>query len=504
MNIDHVRTSIRTGDEIEETQYDEDSEQYFSLPLYFTQLTDGSIEDVAADENEDPELIDMKVAVLYALRTTITSTSSSEYEQVNVIDPQGSHYEYVRTTQEDGKIIVQSHYSGEDFIAFADEDLESDMLLLDGTHHREIINDRIVYSSSTMNIMMNRAEMANNDEDSIALITSGSQELSNFMMGNSEDDFEYDSVESFMNAKRRVKLVQKLKPSHYHRRTPKEKPVKIIDTELDGYTACPSGIDFCKGFDNSWNVGNNNAGLRFRVSATAGVKKGCTAASRSYMVGAYANIDVLILGRTVSAAEAYAEYGQVNGSPLRNGIELKVFGHSFYKKSFPNLDCISRSITLAKFSKDFSFSYTVVVYIVTIKFTVGITMGFSATLAWQVCPMDLKASITLTPSATATLHGGATASAGVARAGIEIRGTITDYLDPTAYVDGNLCRVGFSMYNNLTNTSVSLVGWWQIKTVKVKGIKISITWGSKHEHVFWKHNWPAVRSKILDVYYGAK
>jgi len=507
MTIDNVISSVGNGEDKEDGQFDEDSEQSFAAPLFFKHQTDGIITDVVASIEDDEDTVSMKTGILFGLQTSLASGSGNDYEQVQVIDPQGSHFEYFQTTVEGETITVQSHYSHDEFLAFADEETDSSDITLEANSLRDIVGERIVRSTGITTVVLNKVQNFANDEvEAVEMTATGFSTLSSYVQGNDEEvEFPYADVEAFLNSESKLRRVHHLSPSYFIRRPPRQPKTSFEDLdELDTFKGCPGDIDFCKGFDKSWTVGNSNVGLRLSASANAGVKKGCKTDVRSYAVGAYANIDVLILGKTISAAAGYAEYGQVNGSPLRNGIELQLFGKVFYTKTFPWLDCKDRTIQLASFSKDFSFSYSVLVYVVQIKFTVGISFTFRADLHYTVCPQQLKASITLTPFGSATLHGGASASVAVAKAGIDIRGSLSDYLDPTAYVDGNLCRVGFSMYNNLNPISASLVGWWQTRTVKFRGLKTKVTWGSKHEKTFWSHTWAGSRTKIFDVVYGAK
>jgi len=502
MIVNKVATTVSNVETTEKTQEDEETEEYYSNPIYFVHLNDGAIDKVAASDEDSEDLISFKVGIIYSLQTAVVKPSP-DFEQVSVIDPQGSHFEFFQASTENDVTTIQSYYTEKDFVAFADENASSEYLTIGSSSSRQIVGDRIVSSQGQMTAVLNHVASTSNEdeEDAITILSLGASELSGYAQGNTEEvEFPYESVEEFMSNNIKYHEVESLNKETYRRRRPHPHKVTPEEEQLDTGYSCPAGLDVCRGFDQSWTAGNSNCGLRFSASAVAGVSKGCVQASRSYMAGAYADIDVLIVGFSIKAANAYAEYGQMYGSPLRNAIELKVFGVTIYKKTFPWIDCIDRSIDLINFSKDYSISYHVLVYIVDLKFSVGVTLGFSANLHYTACPQDLKASITLTPRASAKLHGGASASVAVARAGVEISGTIADYLDPTAYVDGNICRVGFYMYNNLEPVDVRLEGWYQTRTIK----HWKITWGSKHTHTFWHHTWAAQRTKIIDVFYGAK
>jgi len=546
MVLTNVRSTITMGEESEDGQHDDDSEKAFSNPIYFTHRPDGSIADVAAHEQDEEDVVNIKVGVLYALQTSLSQGSSQEYEQVAVIDPQGSHYEYVSSVAEDDILTITSHFSNDDFIGFVDEEADESDLILDGTSYRQICGGRVLESSGFTVLQMNQPsysddEQSNEDEsdpesdpesepepepfpmdepwpepedgpgepikdEPVTITTVGTMKLGGYVQGNDEEvDFPYATVDAFLNAVPTLRRVPHLHPSWYAHRTGRQpRKEEEEEDELDMYSSCPGNINVCKGFDRSWSVGNSNVGLRLSASAVAGLRKGCSASVRSYIVGGKASINVLILGRSYTAASAIAEYGQVNGAAQRNKVELKVFGHVFYSKSFSNRKCAKTSIGLASFSKDFKFSYGVLVYVVHISFSVGIKFTLSANLVFTICPSSLKASASLVPKGTATLYGGATASVAVARAGVEIRGSITDYLDPTASVSGSSCKITFSLYNNVSPINAELVGWWQTRSVKMKGIIPQVTWGKRHEHVFWKHSWGGARKQIFSTSYGAK
>eukprot|EP00770_Monocercomonoides_exilis_P005460 MONOS_5432.1-p1 / transcript=MONOS_5432.1 / gene=MONOS_5432 / organism=Monocercomonoides_exilis_PA203 / gene_product=unspecified product / transcript_product=unspecified product / location=Mono_scaffold00157:101515-103133(-) / protein_length=521 / sequence_SO=supercontig / SO=protein_coding / is_pseudo=false len=520
MTVNNVQGVVGNTESSENTVHDSDVDSDFSNPLYFTHLNDGTIQDVAADEDDSEDQVALKIGVAYALRTNIIAQSNSDYESVNVVDPQGSHFEYFQTESDGSSTIVNSHYTEDDFVAFLDEGLSAKNVSIDASNVRQIMNDRIVSSKSqtSINLYKDVDDVQSNDESAATMFVYGTTELNNFAMGNSEEvNFEFQSPEEFMQANGHLVKVPYLNYAYYLNRRPEieEEEEDLIESDfIDGKMACPGDTDVCRGFDKSYTFGNKNIGLKISASAVAAVKKGCKLdGPRSYIAGAYGDIDILILGKTFSAAHAYAEYGQLYGSPTRNAIELSLFGHVFYQKSFPWLDCVDRTITLATWNKDLSFSYSIMVYVVKITFKAGVTFEFSASLHYSLCVQQLTASVQLIPRGKATAHAGAEASVAVAKAGITLSGSIAEHLDPTAYVDGNQCRVGFYMYANHEPYDVRFEGWWQLRTkikVKVKWhgfktkVKIQWGWGSKHSKTFWHHSGGGSRSKLVDVYYQAK
>lgn len=78
-----------------------------------------------------------------------------------------------------------------------------------------------------------------------------------------------------------------------------------------------------------------------------GANTGCKSSTRSFIAGAYVDLDLLILDRSIAAVKAVAEYGYVDGSSKTNGIDVSIFGHNVYKKNFPDLPCIGKEIKVA-------------------------------------------------------------------------------------------------------------------------------------------------------------
>ncbi|KAH7827305.1 putative lipid transport family protein [Monocercomonoides exilis] len=514
MTVSNVRGS--TGNSVDSGAMlsDPDVQEDFSDPLYFTHRPDGTITGVIVSEDDEPDQVELKVGIAYALQTNTQTKSNSDYEAVSVISPQGMHLQYSSVEVEDDYVEINTHYTEEDFIEFLDSKLSVKDIALDASSNVRILNGKVATSTSQTSVNLNKQYYGSNDEAAV-IYGEGTANLFNLRMGNSEEvDFNYESPEAFLQANTNYKYVEYLTPSFYEDREHPEEEEDLEDDDItDGKMACPSQTDVCKGFDKSFTLGNKNLGLRMSASAVAAISKGCKPELRNYIAGSYANIDVLVLGKTYSAASAYAEYGQIGGSPTRNGVELKLFGLPIYSKSFPWLDCVDRTINLASKSKDISFSYFIMVYIVKITFSVGLTFQLSADLHYSLCAQQLTASVQLIPRGAATVHGGASASVVLAKAGIELSGTVAEHFDPTAYIDGNQCRVGFYMYANHEPYDARFIGYWQLRTklkVKIKWrgfktkVKITWGWGSKHSTTFWHHSGGGSRSKLVDVYYQGK
>jgi hypothetical protein len=511
--LSSLRTRIGVESEYDESTSD-DSAEYYALPLYFVKLLDGTVTDVVSDPLDDEEGITLKTAVAQALQAQVpldrTHSCVLIDEPVLSIDSTGYHYQYASLEQFEDRELMTTFHTEDDYIGFMDERMDEEDVKVESETSTVLCGTAVLSSYSRLSVVFNRQEsLSNSDDDVVQFVSSGISELTDYATGNDESvDFGYPNFEDFVN-ERSLRPVPHLSPQWYKNR--QSRAQKLLEkqasdfVELDrGVPTCPGDIDFCKGFDNTWTVGNSNAGIRMHLSVMAGIKKGCSTASRSYMAGAYASMDALIIGKTKNMVDAHCEYGQVNGSPMKNEIKLSLFGNTIYSKTFPYLDCIDRTIQLQKWNKEFKYSFTIVVYVVPISFYVALEISYDSKIQYTICPNGLKASMSFIPTVSLALSGGASASVAVAKAGIEVRGTISDFLDPTVYADGNLCRVGLSLYNNVSPITVGLYGYYQLRKVSIKGFKISITWGKKHNLTIWSHQWPASRQKIFDQYFGAR
>jgi hypothetical protein len=431
----------------------------------------------------------------------------------------GSHYEFHKSVSDGSKTTVKSHFSEGDFTAFQDEGLSSEDVGVESETEHVIEGGKISSVYGETSVVLNQGDSGGmNEDDTVTkIIVEGTHELSGFAQGNDANDLpDFSSAEELEEKNPKYHRSPKF-PHHIHhdpdtrphhtpyKRPPrKEKKTPEKNEERLDNLACPGNINLCKSFSLSKEVGSPDAGLRLELSAMAGVTKGCSDQKRSYMIGAYADVYILVVGKQISAVSAYAEYGQVEGNALKNGIGVSLFGNSVYSTSFPYLSCMTKTHNIAKFSQDFSISYTIVVYIVTINFNIGLTIGFTADLIFTLCLGELKANVSFVPHVTATLHGGAEVSIVVAKAGVEIAGTVGDYVDPGAYVDGSLCRIGFVMSNTVDPFTVSLSAYWMVREVKWKGFIPIISWGSKHSYTIWTQSWGGKTDKLIDIYYSAK
>lgn len=475
-------------------------DELFSAPVYFRLKTDGSITDFVANTDDSEEILNVKIAVAFSIRTHLDLQESSDYTPATVIDGLGKHTEYSQLSSRANGRTVNTFFSDSDFIGFADRNVDSTVVAVDGQSSHIIDDGKILSATSTLTMVLNKKDASSrSNDDQVKIVSVGSYTLSGYKQISAGGSVGSVSVSKLLRSPN-MALVPQLREAYYlHTFTAAASPSTSIISD-DG---CPSPINFCRSVDQSWTVGNTNVGLVIHVWALVGVTLGCDEKYRSYMAGAYGTIDLMILSKNITAVDAYIEYGQVNGVAKRNAVSLSLFGTSLYHYDLPYLDCITHTKNLGSFAKNFSLPYSVQVYIVTLTFSVKVGIALQADLTTKICVMQFNASVSIIPKATISLGGGAEASVAIAKAGIDLIGSVADHLDPTAYLDGNLCRVGFYANNVFEGLTASLTGWYQlfnlIDLIKNKNINFA----DKHYYPLWSYTIPGRTDKIIDVYWGA-
>lgn len=480
-------------------------DEVFGEPLYFKFRKNGTITDVISSKKDTKELTNIKVAIAYALRTNLQASLEADYETATVIDPMGKHTEYTTVGRRGNSITVDTYYSDSDFVGFADHGVSEGEISVDSQSTHVIDGDRVtsVYSATTVILSKPATEQRSNDDEEtedVPITITGISTLSDYteMDGEVAENSEIVSVAKFLSQNKGYGFVPTLRDSFYVRSpfTSLEKVVAGAST-----SSCPSACNLCKSTSGSYTGGNNNAGFKASASAVVGVEKGCKSAKRSYIVGAYATLNIILIGKTINAVDAYAEYGQLNGSAQRNAVHLSLFGYQLYHKALTGLDCRSKTINVFNSNKSASYTYSIPVYCVTIQLTASIKFNLKADVIFQICVNQFTASVTFKPSATVTLSGKASASVGIAKASAEVTGTITDYLDPKAYVDGNLCRVGFSAYNHLSSITVKLEAYFEILDWKKLWSKDEKYKSGKKWNI-WSASFGGRNDKLVDIYWS--
>lgn len=466
MTLSNYMVTITDENGTETIGPDASIDEYLGKPLYFKLRKSGAITDVISSKEDTQEIVNMKLAVAFALRTNLEADLDADYQEATVIDPMGKHTEYTTVGRRGNSITVETYFSDSDFIGFSDKEVQKGELSIDSQSTHVIDNDKVTTASATTTVVLCKSTTGDRDNEDdeesvkdIPITITGTYLLSEYTeMEDSVENDEITSIAKFLSQNRGYGTVASLRDSFYTTSfSSLEKTVAGAST-----SHCPSACNLCKSYSNGYTGGNKNLGFRASASAVVGVQSGCKAAKRSYIIGAYANVDIYIHGHTISALSAYAEYGQLNGSAQRNGLNAKLFGISVYDKKFDQLNCKSGSKSLYSNTKSHSFTYNIPVFCVTVQLTASVKFTLNASVSYKICPNQFNASATFKPSASVTLSGKASANAGIAKASLELSGTISDHLDPTAYVDGNKCRIGFKASNYLSSINIKLQAYFEI------------------------------------------
>ncbi|KAA6355854.1 MAG: hypothetical protein EZS28_048619, partial [Streblomastix strix] len=232
-------------------------------------------------------------------------------------------------------------------------------------------------------------------------------------------------------------------------------------------------------------------GLRLTASAAVGMMKGCSLnTSSSYLAGADVKLEGLILGKTVTAADAFAEYGEINGVAKRNQVKVDVIGKNIFSKSFSTYKaCSKQSLSVSRYEKDWSFGFTILIVIVPVSFSAGLKVEFNAEAAMFPCVQQVLYNVSFIPSVKLTAYGGASVSIIVAKAGVNIEGSFTQSLDPHGYVDGARCALGYEVNSVTDPLTAKLYGWYRVR-------KWTLSWGKEHKVTIWSHSLARVTKNI--------
>lgn len=486
-------------------QYDE-VDQYFANPLYFKLLPDGSIIDVVGSREDDTEVINVKTGIAFSLRTHLDEQPSDEYWTNKVVDVMGNHNEYSTITVSGASRTINTFFSEADFSAFVDRNLDSSDISLDVKTQQVLTDGRVNQASSTSTVVLTKKATLNTvsrDDSEFQIVVSGEYNLEHYTVMPSVKIGAADGINTvpqFLSYHRKYAFIPQFRASYYSA----FKPAAPVSRTPIAEATCPGSINFCKSVDKTWSAGNQNVGVSLHTWALAGVTLGCGAEHRSYMAGAYATLDVVVLQKTLNVVDAFIEYGQVDGVAQRNALSVSLFGTSVYYKALPYLDCIQKTWTLGKYANTFKFPYSTQVYIVTLSFYVSVGVSLSAEVTTKICPMEFNANAVLVPRASLTLGGGAEASVKIFKIGVEFSGSTGDSLDPTVYVDGGLCRVGFKASNTFDGITAQLTGYYSIIGSKTNFNRRKIVYDKSHDFVIWSHRWEGRTDTLIDVHWDAK
>eukprot|EP00770_Monocercomonoides_exilis_P004366 MONOS_4346.1-p1 / transcript=MONOS_4346.1 / gene=MONOS_4346 / organism=Monocercomonoides_exilis_PA203 / gene_product=unspecified product / transcript_product=unspecified product / location=Mono_scaffold00114:78942-80566(+) / protein_length=513 / sequence_SO=supercontig / SO=protein_coding / is_pseudo=false len=508
MNIKNVKTVTGSDDSSSEAATGNEADEYFSYPVYFTHCVDGSITDVTTNEDDPEESSKMKVGILFGLRTSINSQSNGDYVMNTVIDTVGQHAEYTKTEFNGGRTIVSSYYSEDDFLHFADENMQSREIVVDGSNVRELDGTHLSKSTSVMKIVFNPMKKNDNGEGAGYTIISanGEQTLSGFQQGNDENvDFPFETVEAFLAANPSLKPMTIVSPEEYASREIKrdyagrtQRNVKRPDDSED----CPTDTTCCKTFNVKWVVGDEDCGFVVDYGVFIAVLKGCSVLQRKYPFGTSMGIEVNVMseGEKTYASEMYFEYGQHRKGPYKQTLEISLFGEMLYNGLMPENCGTTDVVTLKEYTKGIGFYRWIWIFVLQLKYQKVYTVKTSATVEYDLCLANVKTKFAYYPKFTYTAKAAHEASVGLARAGIELKGTIVDNWKPQFDSDIQTCTFNARLVHEQEPYQSSLVGWYQTRVIKGWSLK----WGTKHTHTFWSHSKPGKTEVLHEASYNPR
>ncbi|KAH7829696.1 putative lipid transport family protein [Monocercomonoides exilis] len=458
-------------------------DKVFSRPLLFSLSETGVVSNVKAHKDDTTDIVDLKVAIISALQTTMPQNENAQLQ--TVVDMDGKHYVHVDVEFSGASSVVTSSYTEQDFISFRDPNINKDKISLDG-HDTTVISYGIINEITQLMSVTFSKKNVDADADEAGNLAVFSDGKTNLKLVSSRrgvpitavDESEYVEVDILSDSlyTSQFEALAHVKP------TPPED--------------CPYGVEFCKKYALNYWLGNTSIGINVGGSVVAGTNPGCHSETRNFLVGAYANLDLWILNSKLELASAYVEYGYVNGAAQRNALEVQVFSYSVYKKPFPDMPCIRKSIHVADLDKEFSYKYVVHVSVVPIKFSVGVRVQFDANVPYELCAQTWFASIAFEPYARVSAFAEVGTEILIAKGGLRLEANIDEKLDPTAYISAGQCKVGMYANSHTGPFSARFVGHVAFRTC-TKGCK----WGLDREYVFWQWQYKPIDIKIFDVSY---
>lgn len=122
-----------------------------------------------------------------------------------------------------------------------------------------------------------------------------------------------------------------------------------------------------------------------------------------------------------------------------------------------------------------------------VTLTVGIKLNVKADVVYTLCPNDYNASIRFVPALTVGVYGSCRASIILASATLGLSGSVTDSLEPSVYIQGDMCKVGFKAENNFQGITADL------------SYKYRVFFWSSSWHTIWSHTWGKRRDTLYNT-----
>ncbi|KAK2962176.1 putative lipid transport family protein [Blattamonas nauphoetae] len=474
-------------------------ETIFARPLVFTLSHTGTIEEASAHKDDSEDVVNVKTAMAETLSAHFDENSNSAEHLV--IDTQGKHYTHIEYTQSGSGYIADAFYRESDFINFRDSAADESGVIVDGSSQTTFSNGivKTVKSSVVYNFASdpNGAEI---EQGRVDMMTEGTVESTLKSVNSAQRMLASPDVpfQTLIGRYYQNNVVLPFYSSSFYESRDSFAHIPEIDQGGHaGEIECPSALNLCKGYEAGYSVGNSSFGLTAHAQVMAGTNKGCDNDARNYFAGAEATVDLFILGKKYSALETHIEYGYMYGSAARNNIEVNIFDKNVYRKTFPDMPCVRSNINLANIHKSFPLKYTVHVYSLPVTFELAVDLGFTANVPYKYCLTDMSADISIVPTGTFAAFASVRTSLVVVKGGIKFTASVSETLDPMAWISGGKCSLGIKAASHTSPLACEFYGFYQIRTLK-KPFK----WNAEKKYTFWKWSSKAIDYVLFDYKWG--
>jgi len=269
-------------------------------------------------------------------------------------------------------------------------------------------------------------------------------------------------------------------------------PKKTESAPLETVSVTPTADDpnypYNKAKDWNERIGGSDFNLFAQAGYFAGTNFDCKHSGINYKLKAYVKGGCHLFKHEEEFFSAEAVYATINGATVEDHLGAKLFGRTIKDEQLlPVIPGCPPEVVknIANVSPGFHVSYTIVVVVIPVTFSAGVTANIYLKWGYQLCPQNLQAHVDLRPGITVTASASATASIAVAKGGIELSGSVNFELRPTAMVDGGLCQFGVNLHRIQAPAQIKFDGWYQTWGCSIHHWKPHCGYGSRHEHVFW-------------------
>jgi hypothetical protein len=256
-------------------------------------------------------------------------------------------------------------------------------------------------------------------------------------------------------------------------------------------TASNDNYPYNKAKDWSTKLGSGSFNMFAQAGYFAGTNFDCKQTGLNYKLHGYAKGGVHLFGKESDFFTGDAVYATISGATTENRVYAKLFGRVV--KDEPLLPVIPGCPpevvkTLAHAEPGFHVGFTIVVVIIPVSFSAGVTANLYLKWGYQLCPQNLQAHVDLRPGITLTASASATAHVLAVKGGIGLSGSINQEIRPTAMIDGNQCQFGVNLHRIQAPSNVKFYGWYEVWSCHFHHWHLKCGWGGRHEKTFWQWN----------------